>query len=359
MSWPSAFIAFSVVGGIYLLKGFLVARLIGGRYPWSAAITDMLAIVCLIVLLRYFDLGVKLLTHRLFQATNGTPRYLLAQSVRFAVLGVFAFPLLLALAQFFPQRVACTASPADLGMIHQAVTLESTAGKLSAWYVPALRDEGPIVLVTHGLGANKQNFLPAVQAAHALGYSALIFDFRAHGDSDGRVTTFGYREAEDVEAACAWLNGNHPGRPIYALAFSMGAAAALRAAAKNDPFEKLVIDSTFARAENIARGSVIANFGVLQTPAWQLGRFWGWMLTGVDLDKHRPEEWIAQVSHRPILLIHGKEDTLIRPIESERLASAAGDAPSVWFVPGAMHVGSLNHPEYLERIGAFLQTPAP
>ncbi|MFO0949147.1 MAG: alpha/beta fold hydrolase [Planctomycetota bacterium] len=354
MSWPSVTITFVVVGGLYLLKGFFVARLIGGRYPWNAAVVDVVAVACLILILRYFDLGLKFATHRLFHASSSTPRLLFAQTTRFTLLGIFAFPLLLALVQFFPQRVACNANPADAGMPYQDVTIDSTAGKLSAWYVPAPRGEGPIVLVTHGLGANKQNFLPAVQAAHALGFSSLIFDFRAHGDSDGRVTTFGYHEADDVEAACQWIRANHPDRPIYALAFSMGAAAVLKAAAKSDPFEKLVIDSTFARVENVARSSLLASFGILQTPAWQLARFWGWLFTGVDMADHRPEENIAKIAHRPILLVHGLEDSMIRPIESERLAKAAGETPQVWFVPGAMHVGSLGHPEYLQRLAAFL-----
>ncbi len=63
------------------------------------------------------------------------------------------------------------------------------------------------------------------------GVSCFHVRLPAHGNSDGRFTTFGCLEAEDVKTACDWVAARHPGQPIYALGYSMGGTAILRAAA--------------------------------------------------------------------------------------------------------------------------------
>lgn len=40
------------------------------------------------------------------------------------------------------------------------------------------------MIVAHGLGANKSNFLGTVDLWHQLDYNVLIFDFRGHGKGD-------------------------------------------------------------------------------------------------------------------------------------------------------------------------------
>ena len=51
-----------------------------------------------------------------------------------------------------------------------------------------------------GYGASKDTLLRAALEFHALGCEAWIVDFSGVGDSDGRTTTIGWREAEDVAA---------------------------------------------------------------------------------------------------------------------------------------------------------------
>lgn len=345
-----------LIGGLYILKGWYIAGMLGGRYPLRSALTDGIAVAIVVLLLRLIYAGMERGVNWAV-GTDSRSQRALAQVIRLVLLLAFAVPFLLTLAQFFPQRLACTGTPAELYLSYEPVELRGSAGNLSAWYVPGMSEEDPLVLVTHGLGANKENFLTAVYLAHQLGFGALILDFRAHGDSEGHATTFGYLEAEDIESAVAWAKSRFPDRPLYALAYSMGGAAVLRAAANIDPFEKLVIDSSFASAEGVAKASILQNFGIFQAPAWFAGRCWGELFTGVDLGDHIPANSIAKLKHRPILLVHGTDDSLIPPAESQRLLEAAGPNASLWLVPGAGHTGSIDHPDYMRRIGEHFRQP--
>lgn len=353
-SWFAATFSAVLIAGIYGIKGWYIAGILGGRYPVESALVDMLGVAVIVIFLRVVYFAIEKVTNALFCPERSPLRSALSQGTRIASLLMFAIPFLLTIAQFCPQRLACAGSPADYFLKYESVDLTSSAGRLKGWYVPSRNEDRPIVLVTHGLGANKENFLAAVLLVNSLDYGALIVDFRAHGDSDGEVTTFGYLEAEDIQAAVDWIQSSYPGRPIYALAYSMGGAAVLRAAARTDPFEKLIIDSSFAAAETVARGSVIRHFGWFQTPAWAVGRCWGWLISGVDLADHQPIQSIGKLQDRPILLIHGTDDRLIPPAESERLARAAGGNATLWLVEKAGHTGSIEHPEYAPRVRRFL-----
>src|SRR5262249_33646730 len=151
----------------------------------------------------------------------------------------------------------------------------------------------PVVVICHGLGANKQNFLPAAHLVHGFNYNVLIFDFRGHGDSDGRTITFGVKESQDVKAALDHARAAHPSSKIYGLGYSMGGSALLKVAAEEGGFDKIALDSTFARAENVAMHSMLWFFGPLKQPMWYVGRGWGWAFSGVDVGQHNPEEYIA------------------------------------------------------------------
>lgn len=356
--WRSVGISSGLIAGLYALKGWYGAFVLGGAYPIAAAVEDMLGAALVVLALRGLDLGLDRGLRRLFRASENRVRMLAARVSRAGLLVAIAVPFLFAIVQFHPQRVAGRGSPADLGIAYRAVRLKSSAGRLAAWFVPGPTDRGPVVLMAHGIGVNKENFLPAVALVHDLGYSVFIFDFRAHGASDGRVTTFGYLEAADVRAAVSWIRAELPGRPIHAMGFSMGGAAVLRVAAESDAFDRIIIDSSFARAESVARASVIAWFGVLQTPAWHLGRFWGWLISGVDLANHEPRRSIAAIRDRPILLIHGLADELIPVSEARDLAHAAGAGAELWLIPGTGHLGALAHPDYVPRISAWLNQTA-
>lgn len=338
----------ALVGG----RGWFLATALGGRYPVSALIFDVAALGLIIAGLRLFDAGVKRALPRLIPQDRRWRRAVTQALYAVIVIGV-GFPFLLVTLQLHPQRIAPAGTPRNVGLDYRDVTFVADGIRLSGWFIPAREPAHPVVLIAHGFNANKENFLVPAVIVHQLGYDVLTFDFRAHGDSGGHASTFGFVEARDVEAAHDWIRRTHPNRPVYALAYSMGGSAVVRAAADHGIFAKIVLDSTFATLEAVARATLLRPFGPLARPLWDLGRFWGWVWTGVDVDRHRPERQIRALTTRPLLLIHGTRDRLIPHTETLRLWEAAGRRGELWLVPGKDHVQTVDHPEYRERLRAF------
>jgi alpha-beta hydrolase superfamily lysophospholipase len=342
----------AMVGG----RGWFLARALGGRYPLAYLVHDVVAFGAILVLLRLFDASVRALARRGFGSGGAIRRGLGRAAAAGVVIGV-GFPFLLVTLQFHPLRVATVGTPGRWGLPYTDVTVTADGLRLAAWHVPAARAGRPVVLVTHGFNANRENFLPAVHLVHQLGYEVFIADFRAHGDSEGHTSTFGFREAADVKAAHDWIVTHRRGRPVYAVAYSMGGAAVVHAAARHGIFDKIVLDSTFASLEHVARATLLGFFGPLAGPIWTAGRFWGWVWSGVDVGDHEPGRHIRALASRPLLLIHGTADRLVPPGETLRLHALAGGRAELWLVEGAGHVQTLDHPDYRTRVARFLATP--
>ena len=338
-----------VVGG----RGWFLARLIDGRYTLSSFLFDATALGLIIILLHLFNYGVKSIARQVFRPTT-TLRKLIAHIVHAVIVIIVAGPFIVTTLQIHPQRIVCNSNPQDIGLEnYMEVTFYSDGLRLSGWFIPALHKEKPIVLIAHGLGANKDNFLFPALMVHELGYNVFIFDFRAHGNSGGHLTTFGIKEARDVKAAYDWIVKAYPSCPVYALAYSAGGAAVIKAAAEYGIFSKIVLDSTFSRLENVARATTLKRLGPLATPVWQLGRFWGWFWTGVDIDDDRPEKHMALLTNRPVMIIHGTKDTVIPYTESLHLYEATNYRAQLWLVENMQHVQSMNHPDYKTRLHNF------
>ena len=62
-----------------------------------------------------------------------------------------------------------------------------------------------VVILAHSFGSCKEDMYPYAEIFTALGYSVLIPDMRAHGESGGSASTMGYREQDDLSAIIRWL----------------------------------------------------------------------------------------------------------------------------------------------------------
>ena len=337
-----------VVGG----RGYAMSCMVGGAYPWSAFLFDAFAMLVLLGVLRGLD-HIFQKAVRYWLDRRGWGKETRVQVARVAFLLLFLLPFLLVTFQIHPQRIATTQDPGYFSLPFEEVELNSKGTILKGWYVPGARESGPVVLVTHGLGANKQNFMYPVILVHSMGLPALIVDFRAHGDSGGAVTTFGLLESHDIKAACDWLAKRHPGQPIYALSYSMGGAAVALAEAEYGLFDRIVIDSTFTSLRSMAQRRFLRFFGPLDSFAWCQARLWAWFWAGVDLEENSPEAAMHRFGGKPVLLIHGKSDSLIPYTETVRLKEILGESAELWLIDGAGHAETMNNSDYEARLRKF------
>jgi uncharacterized protein len=79
--------------------------------------------------------------------------------------------------------------------------------------------------------------------------------------------------------------------------------------------------------------------------------------TGARLSDFQPLAAVPRIAPRPLLLIHGDDDTAVPPSHARRLYDAAGEPRELWTVPGAGHVGAYfaDREQYLVRVVGFFE----
>ncbi len=282
---------------------------------------------------------------------------LLAQVLPSLVMLPLILPYVLATLYVHRFKVTNVVTPRDeLRREYEDVDLATADGlTIRGWFVPARTPTDRSVLICHGLGANRSNFLPYLVVADELKAHAFLFDFRGHGDSDGHTVTFGHREQLDVRAAVDYLRAQRPeqARRIVGVGISMGSSALIAAAAElEQPLDGLIIDSGFTTAVELT-DSVLGLFPrfvrpFLTGPGVPIAS----LEAGCWLPAVRPIDHMVQV-RAPVLFIHARGDTMIPVEHGQRLYAAAVSPKQVWIAQTQGHTSAL-----AEATSTYLQTVA-
>ena len=118
-------------------------------------------------------------------------------------------------------------------------------GNRRGWFFPGFRG-APTIVLLHGYESSRGELLTLVSALQDHRYNVFVFDFAAHGANTG-VTTFGYREADEVRAAIDILaKRNDVDAARFGLwGYNIGAYAALREAEKDSRVRALALDAVY------------------------------------------------------------------------------------------------------------------
>jgi fermentation-respiration switch protein FrsA (DUF1100 family) len=280
--------------------------------------------------------------------------------VPFAAMYVLGWPILESYRLAHPPRHKWTLNAADVGRPVERVTFQASDGiQIAGWFVPGSGD-GAAIAVSHGSHANGPGTYPGVAFLNDAGYHVLVYDHRAHGQSEGRTTTLGPREVYDLRGAVAYLRSRPDADPerIGAMGCSMGAGVVIGAAAVDPAIKAIVAESVYADM-----GELWTRFGYVGIKGTSIHWSWGGVMrgatrlwTGYPVASFKPEALISQISPRPVLIVHGEHDNGATTVaDARRLFVAAGDPKELWIVPGAGHCSAhaLFPEEYEQRVLAF------
>lgn len=226
--------------------------------------------------------------------------------------------------------------------------------RLAGWYLPGRRPAG--VVLVHGIHANRAYLLPQARFLAEAGYHLLILDLRGHGESDGALITYGYTEAEDVKAGVSYLLAQPGVEHVAALGHSLGAAAVIRAAAEDDRIEALIVQSSFSSLSQAVADS-FETYSLF--PRWPFAPLiidLAEYRTGVDLGQVSSRRDLAEMTPRPVLIIHSEADNIFPVDHAWAMYEAARGAKDIWIIDDLPHINPIeqHEVEYKQRVLNFL-----
>jgi uncharacterized protein len=236
--------------------------------------------------------------------------------------------------QLTAPRNAPVAFPADLQPENIRVKSADGLSLAASWFSGNARK--PCALVGHGNGGNRAQLLDVIRIFRKQGFSVLTLDFRGHGDSIAPLTTAGFLEARDADAAFDYLKARCGKRKIIAYGFSMGGAAMLlgKVGAQAD---MLMLEAVYADIDTAVRirlkqslgkaGETIVTPFLLKALAWR---------TGIEPENMRPAFSASQV-RAPTLMLAGQADILAPVSDSEAIRKNLRGPSGLIAVPDAAH----------------------
>ena len=234
-----------------------------------------------------------------------------------------------------------TASPRDIGLIHEDVRLLTDDGvDLHGWYIPTERARGTL-LFFHGNAGNISHRLESLQMFHQLGLNVLIFDYRGYGQSQGQPGERGTQ----LDALAAWhhlvdIRGESPDR-IVLFGRSLGGALAAWLAARVQP------------------GALILESAFISVPELAAELYWWLPARLLSRLQYNTRNYLAEV-HCPVQVIHSREDEIIPYRHGQSLYEAAHPPRTFLELRGDHNTGFIvSGDNYMRGLETFLTAHLP
>lgn len=219
----------------------------------------------------------------------------------------------------------------------RAISFPSIDGiKLSGIHFKRANAKGN-VLLCHGYRGGKEFMLGLLKVFPD--FNVLMFDFRAHGQSDGYYISLGCHEYKDVIAGVRYLEKNSkPDIPTVLLGISMGGSSCLKALEhESNLCDALIIDSSFADLRKMFLRGFSLKVGLPHYPFFPLLRTMFHYCANCNVRKMSPLESLKKVK-QPIFFIHSCNDAVIPPENSLNLyARAHHKEKKIWIGPRCRH----------------------
>jgi hypothetical protein len=236
----------------------------------------------------------------------------------------------------------------------EEISIRSGDLQLRGWLAGGEEGRAAAVVV-HGLGDSLESYVEVGDVLNRRGHTVLLLDLRAHGGSDGRLTTLGGHERRDVLSALSALRARGLGAEGFVLfGVSMGGVTVIRAAADDD-VRAVIAEAPF----DTYRATIVHHARLYYgLPEWfplipAAIRVAEWR-AGFDADE--VDAVAAAAAMRvPLLLIQDGRDLRMPEPVVRRVFEAHPGPKRLWVAEGAPHSGARNASGYWETILAFLE----
>jgi len=246
-----------------------------------------------------------------------------------------------------------TQTRASLGIPIQSLRIPAkNSSDCAVWNASQTNATATIVLA-HPIRANRRVMLQRASFFFRSGYSVLLVDLPAHGESDGDHVTFGYHERHGVLAALEFVREKNPNHKVAVVGWSLGGAATLLAAPL--PIDALVLESVYPTISGATHNRIEQRVGVAAHIVSPLLLAQLPIRLGVWPNQLRPIDSLPQV-RCPVLILAGEDDEHTTLGETKAMFAAANEPKQLVLFSKAAHVDLYAHERslYEDRVGAFL-----
>ncbi|XDD45596.1 alpha/beta hydrolase [Leptospira sp. WS39.C2] len=147
----------------------------------------------------------------------------------------------------------------------ETIRFQNGTLRLRGWYFKHSKKQNCGMILLHEFSDSKTQMLPYASSFWKRGCSLFVFDARAHGESDGNYSTYGYHEKMDLERAVEYFSeiDNIPEDRIGIFGVGLGGATALQFADGQFEYGFVIADTPFRDM----RSYVERTFSSLYSPA--------------------------------------------------------------------------------------------
>ena len=224
-----------------------------------------------------------------------------------------------------------------LGIPFESVSFPTSDGiMLQGWFFPGSKPDNPAIIYAPATSKDQRSGISLVLPFHQADYHVLLFSYRGHGNSEGNRFgfTYGAYESKDIDAAAAFLTEVKSIDKIGVIGHSAGASSAILSAARNTQIDAVVAAAPFSSVEDIWNTNRPKFF---PKPLFELTFKFAEFRKKFSRNEVRPQDVIAQISPRPLLLIHGIDDQRITEQQAIELFDVANEPKCMWLVEDADH----------------------
>lgn len=188
---------------------------------------------------------------------------------------------------------------------------------------------------------------------HESNINVLVIDTRCHGKSDGKYSTIGVRESDDLKAWMRFMEKEKGIKSFWLHGICIGSAAALFAAVSDDCTKNIggiVLEGCFVDFRESFKQHMVEKkkpiFPVLDLVMLQIRRH-----TKTDVKKQSPINVIDKIRY-PILFLFGKKDIFSLPKKSKILYDKCSSDKKkiVWFDEGGHSHLRINNTEKYDNV---------
>jgi uncharacterized protein len=214
--------------------------------------------------------------------------------------------------------------------------------KLHALLHPARPQNAPVLLYLHGARWNVTGSAYRIQRMQELGFTVLAVDYRGFGKTSAETPSEAMAY-EDARAAWDYLAVQYPQAQRYIFGHSLGGAIAIHLASQVKDEKGTIVEGTFTSIPEV--------FGSMK---------WGWLpVAGMITQRFESIQKVAQIGS-PLLVVHGANDSLIKPELGRKLFDAAAEPKRFVLVEGGSHhnTNAVGQGQYRQAIAELFGLPS-